>query len=71
MGKIRSELVKRSAKKLIGAYPNNFSTNFEENKKKLKGRAIMPSNKIRNQIAGYITRLKKLEARSDEQTVRI
>jgi small subunit ribosomal protein S17e len=56
---------------LIGAYPNNFSTNFEENKKKLKGRAIMPSNKIRNQIAGYITRLKKLEARSDEQTVRI
>ena len=71
MGKIRSELVKRSAKQLIGAYPKNFSTNFEENKKKLQGRAIIPSNKIRNQIAGYITRLKKLEARSEEQTVSI
>jgi len=71
LGKIRSELVKRSAEQLVGAYPNNFSTNFEENKKKLEGRALIPSNKIKNQIAGYITRLKKLESRPTEQTARI
>lgn len=34
-----------------------FSEDFEKNKKKLKG--TMPSKKIRNKVAGYLSRLKK------------
>jgi len=64
LGKIRTELIKRSAKHIIEAYPNSFSTDFRGNKKRLIEVAVIPSNKIRNQIAGYITRIKKLEARS-------
>ncbi len=66
MGKIRTELIKRSAAHIIEIYPNDFSTDFEANKKRLTEVASMPSNKVRNQIAGYITRMKKLEARSSE-----
>ena len=64
MGKIRPELVKRFAAQMVGNYPNNFSTDFQENKKKLVEIASIPSNKLRNQIAGYITRIKKIEART-------
>jgi len=56
MGRIKSKLVKRTAKTLLKA-ENKFNDNFEENKKILRN--SMPSKKIRNQIAGYITRLKK------------
>jgi small subunit ribosomal protein S17e len=64
LGKIRPELVKRFAAQVVGTYPDNFSTNFQENKKKLVEVASIPSRKLRNQIAGYITRIKKLEART-------
>jgi len=56
MGRIKSKIVKRTAKLLLNA-ENKFKDNFEVNKKILKN--SMPSKKIRNQIAGYITRLKK------------
>ena len=56
MGRIKSKLVKRTAKLLLKE-KNQFNDNFEQNKKVLKN--LMPSKKIRNQIAGYITRLKK------------
>ena len=56
MGRIKSKLVKRTAKSLLKE-ENKFNDNFEENKKILKD--SMPSKKIRNQIAGYIARLKK------------
>jgi ribosomal protein S17E len=58
MGKIKSALVKRTAKKLLNE-ENNFSEDFEKNKKLLGD--SMPSKVIRNQVAGHITRLKKLE----------
>jgi len=58
MGKIKSRLVKRTAKALIekGIV---FQEDFEHNKKVL-GRE-MPSKKLRNQIAGYLSRLKRQE----------
>jgi len=58
MGKIKSKLVKRSAKELVKA-GIVFSNNFEENKKILG--KVMPSKKIRNQMAGYLTKMKKEE----------
>jgi len=58
MGKIKTRLIKRTSKALLKE-DVDFSENFAENKKAL-GRE-MPSKKVRNQIAGYIARLKKQE----------
>ena len=56
MGKIKSKLIKRSARELI-KQGIEFTGKFDENKKILGD--TMPSKKIRNQLAGYATRLKK------------
>lgn len=56
MGRIKSKLVKRTGHNLLKE-ENSFTDKFEENKKILKD--TMPSKKIRNQIAGYITRIKR------------
>ncbi|ABL77758.1 30S ribosomal protein S17e [Thermofilum pendens] len=57
MGNVRSKLVKRTAKMLVEQYPDAFTVDFELNKKKLMEIADIPSRQLRNQIAGYITRL--------------
>ena len=56
MGRIKSKLIKRTSIQLLNE-ENKFTDKFEENKQILGG--LMPSKKIRNQIAGYIARLKK------------
>ena len=58
MGKIKSKPVKRAAKKLIEK-KFKFSKSFEENKQALK--EIAPNKKSRNQLAGFLCRLKKQE----------
>jgi ribosomal protein S17E len=65
MGKIKSKLIKRSANELIKR-GIEFTEDFEENKKIL-GANTMPSKKIRNQMAGYITRLKKQKRKEKEE----
>lgn len=57
MGKVRPERVKKIAKELVKRFPNKFTTNFENNKKVLSSITPIYSAKLRNQIAGYITRL--------------
>ena len=56
MGKIKSKMVKRSARELTkrGVI---FNDSFGDNKKVLG--MTMPSKKIRNQMAGYLTKLNK------------
>ena len=56
MGKIKSKLIKRSAEELVKR-GIEFTESFEQNKKIL-GKS-MPSKKIRNQIAGYLSRKNK------------
>lgn len=58
MGRIKSALIKRTAKNLLKE-ENNFDHTFENNKKKLG--STMPSKRLRNRIAGYVTRLKVTE----------
>ena len=58
MGRIKSKLIKRTGKNLL-TEEDKFSSDFDENKKVLG--KLMPSKKIRNQVAGYITRKKKIE----------
>jgi len=55
MGKIKTKLIKRTAKNLV-AQEIEFTEEFDKNKKILGD--TMPSKKIRNQIAGYLVRLK-------------
>jgi len=57
MGRIKSTLIKRTAKQMIEKTPESFSSDFRQNTKAL-GRT-MPSKRLRNMIAGYITRIKK------------
>ncbi|MBS3080796.1 30S ribosomal protein S17e [Candidatus Pacearchaeota archaeon] len=64
MGRIKSKLIKRTGLLLLNE-ENNFSDKFEENKELL--RDSTPSKKMRNQIAGYITRkLKKAKTIKQE-----
>ena len=56
MGKIKSKSVKRAAQVLIEKGVE-FEDSFEKNKKVLEG--VAPSKKLRNQMAGLLTKLKK------------
>ncbi len=57
LGKVRTEQVKRIAQELIKRNPDKFSTDFENNKKLVKSLTRISSTKLRNRVAGYVTRL--------------
>lgn len=61
MGKVRIGLVKRTARKLISSYPDLFTEDFQQNKELVKKLVIINSKKLRNQVAGYITHLIKVQ----------
>lgn len=70
LGNVRPEKVKRIARELIRKYPDKFTVNFEENKKILSSIAYIPSTRLRNSIAGYITRLVSLsQPQSEENSI--
>jgi small subunit ribosomal protein S17e len=60
MGRIRTTFVKRTAEKIMRLKPEAFTTKFEENKHKIVEYAEIPSKKLRNLIAGYITKKVKI-----------
>ncbi len=66
MGKVRIGLVKRTARKLIEMYPDIFTEDFEHNKRVVSMLVEVNSKKLRNQIAGYVTRLVRLYRRTGE-----
>ncbi|UCG45955.1 MAG: 30S ribosomal protein S17e [Candidatus Bathyarchaeota archaeon] len=57
MGKVRTEKVKKVARELVSQYPDKFNTEFRNNQELVKSLAIISSTRLRNKIAGYITRL--------------
>ena len=56
MGKVKTEQIKRLAKDLITRFPDQFSTSFDENKQMVSALTIDATTRVRNQVAGYITR---------------
>jgi small subunit ribosomal protein S17e len=56
LGNVRTEQVKRVAKELLSRFPEKFSSDFESNKKLVETLTQGTTRKVRNQIAGYITR---------------
>ena len=63
MGKVRTETVKRAARELIEKFPDKFTNEYESNKTAVNEVVIAPSKKLRNRIAGYVTRLKVTDAK--------
>jgi small subunit ribosomal protein S17e len=57
LGKVRPEHVKKVARELIERYPDKFTTEFQSNKKALDSVAQVYSPRLKNRVAGYITRL--------------
>jgi len=57
LGKVRPERVKKIARELISRFPDRFTADFELNKKIVDTLTEASSSRLRNRIAGYITRL--------------
>ena len=62
MGKVRTETVKRISRELLRRFPDRFEGEFESDKQAVNELVTTPSKRLRNRIAGYITRLKAVEA---------
>lgn len=59
MGRIKTQLIKRVTNNLIKENSGNFTKDFNENKKLVNDAADFPSKKMRNVVAGYVTRIMK------------
>lgn len=66
MGKVRTEKIKSVAHELVERFPNKFTANFENNKESVEALTQISSKKLRNRIAGYITRLLAMTQSSQE-----
>jgi len=62
MGKVRTEMVKRTARELLERDPDKFTADFEANKKVVSGLFASDQKRLRNRVTGYVTRLKRVEA---------
>jgi small subunit ribosomal protein S17e len=58
MGNIRSTHIKNIAIALVKAYPNEFTGDYQHNKKKIEELTDVKGKKMRNRVAGYVTRFK-------------
>lgn len=65
MGKVRTEQVKRLARALVERFPDKFTINFAENKESVTVFTDISSKKLRNRVAGYVTRLVSLTSRAE------
>lgn len=59
MGRIKTALIKRTTLDIFAKNKDIITEDFNKNKKIVEGIADIPSPKLRNTIAGYLTRLKK------------
>jgi len=70
-GKVRTELVKKIARELVKRFPDKFTTDFETNKKLVESLTNISSTKLRNRVAGYITRLQNQKKQNKLTTEQI
>ncbi|RNA06188.1 ribosomal S17 [Brachionus plicatilis] len=57
MARVRTKTVKKASKVLIEKYYTRLTLDFHTNKRVCEEVAIIPSKKLRNKIAGFITHL--------------
>jgi small subunit ribosomal protein S17e len=61
MGRIKTKQVKRITFELIEQHGEKFKTDYESNKVLVSQITNVQSKKLRNTIAGYLTRLTKVQ----------
>ena len=59
MGRIKTTFIKQKTKDLLAIHGDQFTADFAANKKLCNQLTDVSSKKLRNTIAGYLTRLKK------------
>ena len=59
MGRIKTQLIKRTCNSLFDKHKKDIKTDFEENKAIMSQISDVKSKKFRNIMAGYLTRLQK------------
>mmetsp|Transcript_13567 Transcript_13567/g.20180 ORF Transcript_13567/g.20180 Transcript_13567/m.20180 type:complete len:139 (-) Transcript_13567:55-471(-) len=59
MGRVRTKTVKRTARVIIEKYYARLTLDFHVNKRVCDEVAVIPSKRLRNKIAGYMTHLMK------------
>ena len=67
IGNVRTKDIKKASHQLVEMYPEDFSDDFEQNKKSLHEMKLIDSKIVRNKVAGYIVRViqtKKLRGQS-------
>jgi small subunit ribosomal protein S17e len=62
LGKVRTDTVKRTSRELLRRFPDHFTGDFEADKLSVNQLVTTDSKRLRNRIAGYVTRLKVVEA---------
>lgn len=66
MGRIKSKLVRRVGTQILESTEDSFSKDFGQNKKSLG--STLPSKRMRNMVAGFITRKEKNKKNILEET---
>merc|ERR1712168_737855 len=59
MGRVRNKTIKKSARVIMEKYYTKLTYDFDTNKRICEEVAIIPSKKLRNKIAGFVTHLMK------------
>ena len=57
MGRVRTKTIKKSARIVIEKYYPRLTLDFQTNKRLTEEVALLPSKKMRNKVAGYVTHL--------------
>jgi len=63
LGRVRTEMVKKLAKELFESHHDKFSTDYEGNKKVVDQLVNSKTKRVRNRVAGYVTRLHVIKQR--------
>ncbi|CAF0878467.1 unnamed protein product [Adineta ricciae] len=59
MGRVRTKTIKKASRQIIEKYYTKLTLDFHTNKRVVEEIAIIPTKRLRNQIAGFITHLMK------------
>ena len=54
-GRVRTKTVKRSARVIVERYYGKLALDFDHNKRVTDEVALVPSKRMRNKIAGFVT----------------
>jgi small subunit ribosomal protein S17e len=65
VGRIKTQQIKSKGDELFELHGREYSASFEDNKEKVHAHATVRSKKLRNVLAGYLTRKARKASRSD------